>query len=252
MPLLSTVSSSPLPPLLYLPGMDGTGKLFYRQATSLANDFSIRCLTFPTGGQETWLSLAADVRAQLDRPTWLCGESFGACLALQVAAEYPDCCAGLILVNPASSFRRGSVILAGRMLLPFLPDPIYRWASERGLSWLSELNRIAPADQQIFAQAVQSVPLATTVHRLALLSQFQPDPLPLESLQMPTLLIGSKRDRLLPSLEEVYSLAKRIPTAQVEIAPYSGHACLLEQDFSLRQLLQKRQLLPEPIAVPSP
>ncbi|MDX2272286.1 MAG: alpha/beta hydrolase [Cyanobacteriota bacterium] len=251
---MSSLTSSLLPaatppkagiPLLYLPGMDGTGTLFYRQAEKLAADFCIRSLSLNGSNLDSWVALSQYVEFYLEEgsPAILCGESFGACLALQVAVRRPDLCAGLILVNPASSWRRGSWGWLARLLLPFVPEPFYHLASGQGLGWLAELSRIAPVDQQKLQQAVAQVPLATAAHRLALLSEFDVDRLPLEALQMPTLLVAGSHDRLLPSRAEVERLAHRLPNAAVAVAPASGHACLLEQDLNLSVLMEQHPML---------
>ncbi|MCJ2543799.1 alpha/beta hydrolase [Synechococcus bigranulatus str. 'Rupite'] len=229
------------PPLLYLPGMDGTGDLFYRQAQLLQQEFRIRPLSLnhPESG-DSWEALADWVGSQMEGGAYLCGESFGACLALQVATRWPQRCRGLILVNPASSLRRGPLWLAGRFLLPFLPPGLYRTLSERGLGFLAELNQMEPEDREQLRRAVHSVDQEVAAHRLALLGSFAVDELPLESLALPTLLVAGGRDRLLPSVNEVRRLAERLPQVQVEISPSSGHACLLERQMNLRRYLLKR------------
>jgi pimeloyl-ACP methyl ester carboxylesterase len=133
-PIASSPSRQKRPLLLYLPGMDGTGKLFYRQAQALQAEFHVRPLSLnhPAAGQ-SWESLADWVGSQLDEGAYLCGESFGACLALAVAAQQPERCRGLILVNPASSLRRRPWWWAGHVLLPFLPPALYHQMAERGL-----------------------------------------------------------------------------------------------------------------------
>lgn len=238
------------PLLLYLPGMDGTGDLFYRQAQALQQEFRIRPLSLnhPESG-ESWEALADWVGSQLEEGgTYLCGESFGACLALQVATRWPQQCRGLILVNPASSLRRGPWWMAGRFLLPFLPQGLYRQLSERGLGFLAELSQMEPEDREQLRQAVHSVDQEVAAHRLALLGSFAVDELPLESLPLPTLLVAGGRDRLLPSVNEVRRLAERLPQVQVEISPYSGHACLLERQMNLRRYLLKRDsVLAQPL-----
>ncbi len=236
--------------LIYLPGMDGTGQLFYRQAALLKDFFVIRCMRFNAWAdprQETWENLAELVRSKLDpeRPTVFCGESFGACVALQVAVRNSSRCAGLILVNPASSFRRGPWWLgAGSRLLPWVPDLFYRALSDRSLTMLAELDQIAPSDRQNLADAVRSVPPEVTHRRLMMLSQFNPEYLPLERLKFPVLLVAGAQDRLLPSVDEVNRLSQRFAKAAVEIAPQSGHACLLERQLDLRRMVITRQLLP--------
>ncbi len=228
------------PLLLYLPGMDGTGGLFYRQARALEREFCIRPLSLnhPEAGN-SWETLADWVGSQLETGAYLCGESFGACLALLVVARWPERCRGLVLVNPASSLRRRPWWWAGHWLLPFLPSGLYHQLSERGLGFLAELNQIEPPDRERLRQAVHSVEPTVAAQRLALLGSFVVEELPLESMTLPTLLVAGGRDRLLPSVQEVGRLAERLPRAQVEISPLSGHACLLERQMNLRRYLLK-------------
>ena len=84
---------SPRPPrpkaalLIYLPGGDGTGQLFYRQLAGLEQNFDIRCLEIPADHLTGWSPLIEQVvdlvkaeLAQGKRPAvYLCGESFGGC-----------------------------------------------------------------------------------------------------------------------------------------------------------------------------
>jgi pimeloyl-ACP methyl ester carboxylesterase len=239
-PIASSPSRQKRPLLLYLPGMDGTGKLFYRQAQALQAEFHVRPLSLnhPAAGQ-SWESLADWVGSQLDEGAYLCGESFGACLALAVAAQQPERCRGLILVNPASSLRRRPWWWAGHVLLPFLPPALYHQMAERGLGFLAELSQMEPPDRERLRQAVHSVEPTVAAQRLALLGSFVVEALPLESMTLPTLLVAGGRDRLLPSVQEVQRLAERLPQAQVEISPLSGHACLLERQMNLRRYLLK-------------
>ena len=65
--------------------------------------------------------LATEVGAcDPQRPVYLLGESFGAVLALAVAAQRPDLVDRLVLVNPATSFQR-SVWPSLGPLLPQVP-----------------------------------------------------------------------------------------------------------------------------------
>lgn len=179
------------PLLLYLPGMDGTGTLFYRQAQALQREFRIRPLSLnhPEAG-DSWETLADWVGSQLEAGAYLCGESFGACLALLVAAQWPERCRGLILVNPASSLRRRPWWWAGHVLLPFLPPGLYHQLSERGLGALAELSQMEPPDRERLRQAVHSVEPTVAAQRLALLGSFVVEKLPLESMTLPTLLVA--------------------------------------------------------------
>jgi len=111
---LVPIKANPGKPLfVFLPGMDETGKeLMEFQMQGLELDFDVRGFVIPPNDLNDWDLLAEDVlqrvKAELaidpDRAVYLCGESFGGCLALQVVMTRPDLFDRLILVNPASSF----------------------------------------------------------------------------------------------------------------------------------------------------
>ena len=101
-----------LPLFVFLPGMDGTGQLFRTQTAGLEAGFDVRCLALSPTDLTSWDELAEQtvelIYQELDkasRPVYLCGESFGGCLAMKVALLKPDLFTRIILVNPASSFR---------------------------------------------------------------------------------------------------------------------------------------------------
>lgn len=239
-----------LPWLIYLPGLDGTGALFYTQAPSLSPYFNLRCLTLPQKALWDWQTLSQRlltlVQAELPanrQPIILCGESFGGCLALQVAQHAPDLFAGLVLINPASSLKHRPWLGWGSPLLPWFPDALYRTSAVTFLPWLAALDRIRPRDRQQLLQAMYSVPQTTSAWRLELLRQFYLSPMTLEHLTLPVLLIASAQDRLLPSVLEAGYLKQRLPQSQQVILPLSGHACLLEKEINLYQLMQSHHFM---------
>lgn len=224
---------SPKPLWVYLPGMDGTGELFNRQAEVLAPYYEILALKLPR--VETWAELVEWVLRQLPahRPFYLCGESFGGCLALLVALNrLPQ---GLILVNPASSFARLGWLSWLSQALPLLPEGLWNQSSPESLRVLADRDRISPSNWQRFQAAVSTVDKATACTRVKLLRQF-PN-LDLQTLSCPTVILASDRDRLLPSVAEAQRLAQQLPAATIYPLPASGHACLLEADLNLAAIL---------------
>ena len=219
--------------------MDGTGDLFYRQEPGLAATFEIRTFSFSHLNDPTWEDLAdAVVRNCLrDGSGILCGESFGGCLALAIATRFPEVVDGLILVNSASSFQQAPLLNSASALLPAIPEGILQAASEFSLNWLCNRERLTGVDRRRFRQAIESVNKADMLHRLQLLKQFDASKRPLEALTCPTLLLASQGDRLLPSEREAHYLGSRLPSAQIELLPESGHACLLERNFNLARML---------------
>jgi hypothetical protein len=103
------------PLFIYFPGMDGTGKLLRPQIPSLERSFEVWRLSIPVDDLSDWEGMVAKIIESIEgefsseipcRPIYLCGESFGGCLALQLAIAAPHLCDRLILVNPASSFKQ--------------------------------------------------------------------------------------------------------------------------------------------------
>lgn len=247
-----------LPLFVFLPGLDGTGLLLRSQIPHLSKAFDIRCLSIPPDDFSSWDSLVAQTikaiarelefsgkpgkvaqegRSQHHRPVYLCGESFGGCLALQIALRAPQLWQKLILVNPASCFRQQPFINWGSYLTRLLPKFIYPLSSLWLLPFLGALQRMRPSDRQALLAAMQSLPQKTTIWRLQLLRSFYLQPTELKKLQGQVLLIASAADQLLHSLSHARFLLKQIPKAQMVALPRSGHACLLERDVDLHQIL---------------
>jgi pimeloyl-ACP methyl ester carboxylesterase len=239
------------PLFVFLPGMDGTGKLLRTQTAGLEATFDIRCLAIPPDDLTSWDVLServvALIQAELEavprQSIYLCGESFGGCLALKVALKAPHLFKRIILVNPASSYNQRPWIHWGCHLTRWLPQSLYQVSSVGLLPFLAALDRISPSDRQALLSAMRSVPQKTSIWRLSLLGQFEIDQTQLRRLTQPVLLIASEADRLLPSLTEAQHLAKSLSKARIVTLPYSGHACLLEADINLYEILKSVNFL---------
>lgn len=235
---------NPRPTLIYLPGLDGSGKLFHHQELKLAPYCAIRTLSLPLGRREDWHSLAEQVYPLVpkDGRALLCGESFGGCLALWCALKRPELFSHLILVNPASSWRRQPWLIQGSRSLDFIPEAILKITSIPLLPFLCAIPRITVEDWLMMQYIVNQVPKATILQRLRLLEQFDLDS-HLGQITLPTLLLGSQSDLLLPSFYEVNYLAKRLPHTYIEALPESGHAALIERGVDLASYLLKYSFL---------
>ncbi|WP_254174350.1 alpha/beta fold hydrolase [Planktothrix pseudagardhii] len=235
-----------LPLFLFLPGMDGTGKLFSVQIPRLMDAFEIRCLTIPKTDQSDWETLAsktidlidAERKANPKREIYLCGESFGGCLALLVAIVAPQWFSRLILVNPASSFKQRPWLRWGSYLTQWLPDWFYPSSVMGLLPFLASLGRIEASERQALLAAMNSLPPEISAWRLELLQAFKPNEAHLREIDIPVLVIASGADRLLPSVLEAQYLTKTLPNSQMVVLPDSGHACLLENDVDLYAIIQ--------------
>lgn len=233
------------PLLVYIPGMDGTGELFQTQASRIVERFDLRCLSIPVQHQGNWLDLAeetielieAEQRFNRDRPVYLCGESFGGCLALKTALIAPSTIQKLVLVNPASSFSQRPVFGLGIDLLKLTPNWFFNYSTVGFLPFLAQLNRIEKKYSKALLKAMQSLPPQLVSHRLALLQDFKVSATELNNLNIPTLIIAGAADRLLPSVDEAKRLIELLPEAKMVTLPYSGHACLLETETNLYNIL---------------
>lgn len=260
-PLCSPLGDSAKPsrPLFfYLPGMDGTGDLLRPQLPGLQASFDIRCLSIPSNDMTDWDRLSEQValliikeqRRVQTRPIYICGESFGGCLALRLAAFFPGICQNLILVNPATSAIHQPWVSWGASITQSLPPLLYRLSTFGLLPLLIQPQRVSLSNRQALLQSMQSVSPRSAAWRISLLAKFAVESLPLERILQPVLLLASGSDRLLPSLEEAGRLARHLPNARTVQLPKSGHACLLESEVNLAKLLKASDFVPSSHARP--
>jgi pimeloyl-ACP methyl ester carboxylesterase len=239
------------PLFVYLPGMDGTGQLLRSQTAGLEVAFDVRCLAIPRQDLTTWEVLTSSVldliHAELEkssqRSVYLCGESFGGCLAMKVAIQAPQLFKRIILINPASAFGLRPWLDWTSQLMYLVPECFYDVGALGLLPFLASLPRISRNVRYELLKTMRSVPAQTVNWRVSMLREFQIEEDKLSSLKQKVLLIAGGSDRLLPSVSEIQRLAKIIPHSKSLILPESGHACLLEEDINLYEILQSHNFL---------
>lgn len=239
------------PLFVFLPGMDGTGQLLRSQTEGLETAFDVRCFAIPADDLTSWddlaLSLIDLIKAELEkrssRSVYLCGESFGGCLAVNVALKSPELFNRIILINPATSFNQRPLLRFGAQLGHWVPDYFYQISALALLPFLSALGRICPSDRRALLNAMQSVPPKTVNWRISMVTEFDVDETQLHRLTQPVLLIGGAADRLLPSVQEVERLVELLPNAKMVVLPNSGHTCLLETDINLFEIIKTHNFL---------
>lgn len=239
------------PLFVFLPGMDGTGQLLRTQTEGLEKAFDVRCFAIPPNDLESWDDLAssltnlieAELKKQPSRSVYLCGESFGGCLAVKVALKSPHLFNRIILINPATSFNQRPLLKLGVHLGPWMPDFFYPISSLVLLPFLSALGRISPTDRRALLNAMQSVPPKTVTWRLSMVTEFEVDETQLHRLAQPILILAGAADKLLPSVQEAERLANLLSDAKMVVLPYSGHTCLLEKDVNLLEIIKSQNFL---------
>src|SRR5258708_918441 len=109
------------PPLLFIPGLDGTGRLLFRQPR-LHKTYDVRCVSYPHSPPATYEELADAAALRLvDGRGVVLAESFGGAVALTLALRRPDLVSRLVLVNTFAHFPRRLIIEIASEVGRFLP-----------------------------------------------------------------------------------------------------------------------------------
>ncbi len=235
------------PLFVFLPGMDETAKdLMFFQTAGLEKAFDVRCFVIPADDLTTWDILAdkvidlttAEIEKARPPSVYLCGESFGGCITLKVLEKAAHLFDRIVIINSASSFHRVPWLNLGSILFPWTPNFFYKISSFAALPFLAPLTRLDNDARKALVETVQAAPKKTASQRLDLMRKFEVDETQLRQVTQPVLLMGSKADRLLPSVAEAKRLAKIFPNAKILTLPNSGHACLVQKDVNLWKILQ--------------
>ena len=249
--LRSQANNDDRPIFIYLPGMDCTGRMLYPQHDNLEQSFDIRALAISPQDLSNWdllcekllRAILLELKTKSNRCVYLCGESFGGCLALKIAARVPQLFDRIILINPASSFKRQPLLNLGSNLIAYMPELVYRESTNILLPFLTIPERVKNRESESLLKAMQTVPPQTAAWRLSLLRDFAIEERSLRRLTQPVLILAGARDRLLPSVEEARRLVSILPRAQMLVLPESGHTCLLEKDINLYEIIAREDLL---------
>ncbi len=228
------------PLLVYVPGLDGTGELFFKQTARLAP--ANRVVTFRSRdhGRFTYDDLTGDLAAiiqDLEEPqATILGESFGGTVALSFALRYPRMVKRVVVINSFPRFRKRVTINLGVQLASGLPFRLL-WPVRRAASILGLLiDGVSAQDRHRFWSAIRTVSAEAYARRLELIADLDLEARLFE-IQTPTLFIVGDRDLLIPSVKEARAMAARIPNARVRVIKGAGHACLLGNRVRLDELL---------------
>ncbi|MGY6530653.1 MAG: alpha/beta fold hydrolase [Cyanobacterium sp.] len=240
------ISKEKKPLFIYLPGMDGSGKLLETQK-DLYQNFEVRCLDFTHDRASDWRGFLTPLISLLEREInksnysqiYLCGESFGACMALKLLEVIPHLFDKVILINSASSFYRRSWLNVGTFITSVIPENIYHGTTFILFPFLVKISAIAPKQRINLINTLQSIHPLTVSNRIQLLNQFHLNLRKIRQFSSPVLIIASGEDSLLPSVEEAPRLKQFFTQSFIHILPHSGHCCLLEKKVNLHTIMYK-------------
>ena len=229
-------------PVVLVPGMDGTGRLFYRQAPLLARSY--RVATYALRDAATSMdTLVADIGEVIDlvAPATgraiIVGESFGGTLALSLAVAAPERVSGLVILNSfpylAPQFRL-RLAMYGLRAIPWGAMRLVRRVTAPRLH-----SRHTHRDEiRRFMELTAGTSRLGYLSRLRLLTRYDVrDRLP--ELQCPTLFLASELDHLVPSMSQAQYMASLVPGSTVRVLSGHGHICLIAPDIDLEQLLNE-------------
>lgn len=227
-------------PLVLVPGMDGTGTLFYRQVPLLARSFraATYALRSDAGTMETLVGDLARVVSTVapdGRRAIIVGESFGGALAMSFALRHPEQVSGLVVLNSFPYFApqfRLRLARFGLRLIPWGAMSLVRRATAFRLhsahTHRDEVRRFmeltAAASQQGYLDRLRILMSYDIRERL-------------HELCVPTLFLAADQDHLVPSVEQAQLMTARVPAATLRVLHGHGHICLIAPDVDLAAIL---------------
>ena len=226
--------------VVLVPGMNGSGDLFYSQIPRLQRSFRTSTYTLRDDA-ESVEQLAGDLAGIVDAATprhekaIIVGESFGGAVSLTFALEYPERVHALVILNSFPYFapqRRLQLAIAGLEILP--------WGA---MSLVRRLTAFRLHSRHTHGTEIgQFIKLTATasrdgyVNRLRLLQQFDVRQR-LTDICVPTLFLASEFDHLVPAVEQARYMVQRVPRSSMRVLEGHGHICLIAPDLDLERIL---------------
>ena len=229
------------PPLIYIPGLDGTGLLFYRQARLLSRRF--RVITFRLRDDALSMdTLVAEIARHLDdavpdgTPAIVVGESFGGALAMRFVLAHSERVRALVILNSFSritpKIKLYAAITAAR-IVPWGTMRIVRRLTASRLhsshTHRDEINR--------FLLLTRATTRIGYINRLRILTHYDVRRR-LKDIHIPTLFLAADEDHLIPSVKQAAYMSARVPNAIMRVLHGHGHGCFLAPDLDLDEILK--------------
>jgi pimeloyl-ACP methyl ester carboxylesterase len=229
-------------PVVLVPGLDGTGLLFYRQIPLIARRYRVASYAL----RETATSmeaLVADLRTVVEtvaakrRRAIVVGESFGGALAMSFALAEPDRVAGLIVLNSFPWYAQQLRLRAAIGALHAMP-----WGAMRVVRRITaprlHSRHTHRAEIERFMQLMAFTTRLGYVNRLRILTRYDIRDR-LHQLRSPTLFLAAERDHLVPAVDHARFMAHRVPGSRVRVLAEHGHICLISPDIDLGRILSE-------------
>jgi len=228
--------------LVLIPGIDGTGTLFYRQIPGLEQRFTVTALRLRDEAT-TMDDLVAHVHDEVTRlaadggRVSLLGESFGGALTLSYAVAHPERVERLVILNSFAHYGSQARLWLGYHLLRATP-----WGMMRIVRQLNAHRMHSPQTERDeikrFHDLMRTSTRAGYLSRMRMLRDYDVRE-QLASIAAPVLYLAADRDTLIPSVEQARLMSERTPTATMRILEGHGHSCLIAPDLDLAAILDE-------------
>lgn len=225
--------------LVLVPGIDGTGKLFYRQIPSLERDFLVTA-TRLRDNAATMDELVADLHDEVTRVAGhgrvsLLGESFGGALTLSYALAHPERVERLVILNSFAHFGSQARLWLGYHLLRATP-----WGMMRIVRQLNARRMHSPqTDREEIRRFHDLMRTATREGYLSRMRMLRDYDIRgrLPSIAAPVLYLAADGDTLVPSVEQARLMKDLTPGATLRVLEGHGHSCLIAPDMDLAAIV---------------
>ena len=228
-------------PLILVPGLDGTGLLFYRQVPLLERRYRVTTHRLRDDAEHLD-ELVADLHARVlattgerERVT-LVGESFGGALSLSYALAHPDRVARLVILNSFPYFAPQARLRLGHALLSATPWGVMRLV-RRLTAWRMHSRHTSRDEIRRFHYLMRATTRRGYLSRMKMLREYDVRGR-LAELAVPVLYLAGDRDKLVPSVEQATLMASLTPHASMRVLAGHGHICLIAPDLDLDLLLE--------------
>jgi pimeloyl-ACP methyl ester carboxylesterase len=222
-------------PLVYFPGLDGTGRLLHRQP-GLDDHYRVHSVSYPQDRASTYTELSELAVPILEKegPGVVLAESFGGGVALTLALRRPELIRRMVLVNTFAYYPRRALIRLGAWLgrlLPLKPShPITRGL--RGPFLFAP--EVSPQERDEFWHRTADVPMRAYSRRVQMIVQLDLRS-QLPSIRIPALVLVAPNDWVVPPAAGK-DLARRLPFARL-IERRVGHVALVHPQINVAGLL---------------
>jgi len=229
-------------PFVYVSGIEGTGKNFYRQSAALESDHTVISFPLRPEGGYGMAELVDDLihvirDAGFERVTVL-GESFGGLVVLAAALAHPGFFERMILVNSFASFPHRAKINLGVALYSILPYSLLKAYRTKTAPRTLFTDDMEERDRRAFREHTRYVRPDGYLARLRIIRKMDLRPR-LSEIAIPALVVAGTEDRLLNSVEAARVMAAGLPRARLKLLEGTGHMALLSNRVDVREWLKE-------------